>query len=81
MKMENFHRVSAAKIKAFDMEMSNLRFDYQILPDGGVSLKNAALNACCSQYVFLEFTQKYQPVGLLPFVLSSVFGNTPCSYR
>lgn len=44
-KTDGFHRVTAKKVKAFDMEMSNLRLDYQILPNGDIPLRNIALNA------------------------------------
>lgn len=45
MKMAGPQRVTAKSIRAFDLEMSDLQLDYQILADGGVSLKNIALRA------------------------------------
>lgn len=44
-KTDGFHRVTARKVKAFDTEMTNLRLDYRILPNGDIPLKNIALSA------------------------------------
>ncbi len=44
-KTDGFHRVSAKRIKAFDTEMTNLRLDYKILPNGDIPLRNVALSA------------------------------------
>lgn len=44
-KTDGFHRVTAKTIKAFDMEMSNLRLDYKMLPNGDIPLRNIAVSA------------------------------------
>lgn len=38
-----YHRVTATKIKAFDIDLTNARLDYQILPSGDIQLKNIAM--------------------------------------
>ncbi|MGB0991999.1 MAG: intermembrane phospholipid transport protein YdbH family protein [Akkermansiaceae bacterium] len=42
---EEFSRVTAKKIKAFDMEMNNLRLDYKMAKNGDLQLRNIALSA------------------------------------
>ncbi len=38
-----YHRVTVAKVSAFDMELKNARLDYQMLPNGDIHLKNIAM--------------------------------------
>ncbi|MBK1855158.1 YdbH domain-containing protein [Verrucomicrobiaceae bacterium 5K15] len=40
-----FHRVTATKMTAFDMTMTNLRADYHLLPNGDIQLRNVATQA------------------------------------
>ncbi|BDS08028.1 hypothetical protein NT6N_30680 [Oceaniferula spumae] len=40
-----FHRVTATKMTAFDMAMTNLRVDYQMLPNGDIKLNNVGMSA------------------------------------
>jgi len=40
-----YHRVTATDIKAFDIEMTNARLDYQMLPNGDIKLRSIALKA------------------------------------
>lgn len=40
-----FHRVTATRIKAFDVELTGMRFDYQLLATGDIRLRNVAMKA------------------------------------
>ena len=40
-----FQRVTATKMTAFDMVMTNLRLDYHMLPTGDIKLRNIAMRA------------------------------------
>lgn len=40
-----FHRVTATKIKAFDMEMTRPRLDFRMLPNGDIKLRNIVMRA------------------------------------
>ncbi|MBT8044037.1 MAG: YdbH domain-containing protein [Verrucomicrobiae bacterium] len=51
-----FHRVTAKKITAFDMEMNDMRFDYQMLANGAIKLQNVAVNALGGQIWLDPFT-------------------------
>ncbi|MCP5535042.1 MAG: YdbH domain-containing protein [Akkermansiaceae bacterium] len=53
---KGFHRVTATRIKAFDMEMKNLRLDYQLLPDGDIKLRNIVVNALGGEVWLDPFT-------------------------
>ena len=45
MQTETFHRVTAEKLKAWDTEMTGLRVDYKILPDGGIQFRRVLMKA------------------------------------
>ncbi len=53
---DGFHRVTATRIKAFDMELTGMRFDYQLLATGDIGLRNVAMGALGGEVWLDPFT-------------------------
>jgi hypothetical protein len=51
-----FHRVTATKLKAFDIEIEDLGLDYQLLPNGDIRLQNIAMGALGGEVRLDNFT-------------------------